>query len=168
MIIDFRDLRKNDGLLVKHEELQIPEIASAHVQVEELSPADVQVEARLVDDVCTVNGNVRYSVTYNCTRCLEPFVAKQETVLFEEFTEDARRVNDDVHLAPQGIAELDPWVEQAIHLDIEFFPVCKSDCRGLCPVCGVNRNHQDCNCDVTTIDPRLAALSDLLSTDESE
>lgn len=169
MIIDYRDLRKHDGTLAKHEELLLPEIAQTHNQVEDISPADVAIKAQLVDDeLCTTEGSVKYSVTYECSRCLEPFVADAETRLFEEFTDNEQRATDEIHFAKDGMIQMDPWVQQSIHLDLEFFPVCKPDCLGLCPVCGVNRNHETCNCDVRTIDPRLAALSDLLSTDESE
>jgi uncharacterized protein len=168
VIIDYRDVRKHDGVLAAHGEILVPEIVGTHAQVEDVSPLDVSVTAHLVNHLCTVGGTAKYSVTYGCTRCLEPFVAHQETELFEEFTDDKSQVSEDIHQAPDGILVLDPWVVQSIHLDLEFFPVCRSDCRGLCPVCGVNRNEHECTCEVRTVDPRLAALSDLLSTDESE
>ncbi|QSO49524.1 YceD family protein [Alicyclobacillus mengziensis] len=168
MIIDYRDVRKHDGVLAKHEQVLVPEVAKTHTQVENVSPLDVRVNAQLVNHLCKVEGTVKYSVTYLCTRCLESFVAHQETELFEEFTEDKNQVTEEVHHAPDGIAVLDPWIEQSLNLDLEFFPVCRSDCRGLCPVCGINRNEHECNCDVRTVDPRLGVLSDLLSTDESE
>ena len=168
MIIDYRDVRKHDGVLAKHEQVLVPEVAKTHAQVENVSSLDVRVNAQLVKHLCKVEGTAQYSVTYLCTRCLEPFVALQETELFEEFTEDKHQVTEEVHHALDGIAVLDPWIEQSLNLDLEFFPVCQSDCRGLCPVCGINRNEHECDCDVRTVDPRLAALSDLLSTDESE
>lgn len=168
MIIDYREVRKQDGLLVKHEELAVSDIVSTHSQVEAISPADVEAQAQLMEALCTVKGKVSYSVTYQCARCLESFEAREKTSLLEEFTGDARQATDEVHLAQDGIVDLAPFVKQSIHLHLEVFPVCKSDCQGLCPVCGINRNDETCNCDVRTIDPRLAALSDLLSEDQSE
>ena len=40
--------------------------------------------------------------------------------------------------------------------------LCKDDCRGLCPDCGKDLNLGDCGCQKKEVDPRLAALADLL------
>ena len=37
--------------------------------------------------------------------------------------------------------------------------LCKEECRGLCPVCGVDRNVESGECDTDTVGPRLAALT---------
>lgn len=42
------------------------------------------------------------------------------------------------------------WVEVALALPVKF--VCREDCRGLCPVCGVNRNTAPCTCPEEVID----------------
>jgi uncharacterized protein len=31
-------------------------------------------------------------------------------------------------------------------LELPIAPVCKEDCKGLCPTCGQNRNEVDCGC----------------------
>src|SRR6266850_1290713 len=46
-------------------------------------------------------------------------------------------------------------------LALPMKPLCREDCRGLCPVCGANRNVAPCTCDTRPPDPRLAALRDL-------
>jgi uncharacterized protein len=38
--------------------------------------------------------------------------------------------------------------------------LCRDDCKGLCPQCGVNRNHKSCECGGTS-DPRWDALRKL-------
>ena len=43
--------------------------------------------------------------------------------------------------------------------------LCKSDCKGLCPVCGQNLNEGTCTCNTFVPDPRLAALESLLKND---
>jgi uncharacterized protein len=42
-------------------------------------------------------------------------------------------------------------------------PLCRDDCRGLCPVCGIDRNRHSCRCTREWEDPRLAALKQLKS-----
>lgn len=39
--------------------------------------------------------------------------------------------------------------------------LCKDDCKGICPVCGKNRNDGDCGCDTFIPDPRMAAIQDV-------
>ena len=46
-------------------------------------------------------------------------------------------------------------------LALPMKPLCREDCRGLCRVCGANRNTAPCTCDPRPPDPRLAALRDL-------
>lgn len=45
---------------------------------------------------------------------------------------------------------------------------CRSDCKGLCPVCGADLNAGPCGCDVSRSDPRLAVLAKLLHSPDEE
>lgn len=55
---------------------------------------------------------------------------------------------------------------ETLMLELPMQPVCKPACRGLCPVCGVDRNQHDCGCRVDEVDPRLQALKGLLEAKE--
>jgi uncharacterized protein len=60
------------------------------------------------------------------------------------------------------LLDLAPVVRDACILDLPLAPLCRADCAGLCPECGVNRNLEQCACDAPT-DPRwdsLRALSE--------
>jgi uncharacterized protein len=46
-------------------------------------------------------------------------------------------------------------------LSIPLKVLCKDDCKGLCPRCGINLNDTSCSCDTTDTDPRWAPLSKL-------
>lgn len=50
------------------------------------------------------------------------------------------------------------WQNAALELPAKV--LCHDGCRGICPTCGANRNHQACTCDRAERDPRLAALAD--------
>ncbi|MBI3635882.1 MAG: DUF177 domain-containing protein, partial [Candidatus Rokubacteria bacterium] len=52
-------------------------------------------------------------------------------------------------------------VETETSLALPMKPLCRPDCRGLCPLCGGNRNVVSCTCETRPPDPRLAALRDL-------
>lgn len=51
------------------------------------------------------------------------------------------------------------WEEFSLALPIK--PLCGEDCKGLCPVCGINRNSETCSCESERGDPRLEVLRGL-------
>jgi uncharacterized protein len=74
---------------------------------------------------------------------------------------DESDVDDEV----LGIAEyrddkidLREVVREQLYLALPMKPLCREDCKGLCPVCGVNRNRETCTCQQEWVDPRRAAL----------
>jgi uncharacterized protein len=48
------------------------------------------------------------------------------------------------------------------YLALPMKPLCKDDCKGLCPLCGANWNRDTCTCKAEWVDPRLAVLKKLL------
>lgn len=169
MKIDFRDLRvdENQHMELK-ESVAFPGFAEKYAQVVSLSPVEATAGAVLDKRVCHVDGTLDYTVNYVCSRCLEPFDHKQRTRLSEDFTDDEGHVNDETHYAEGGAVDVNPYIEESIQLDLEFFPICQEDCKGLCPVCGINRNEATCSCNMERTDPRLEALRGLLSDADSE
>lgn len=123
----------------------------------------------------TITGNVsneagivmlRYDASFTlrfpCDRCLEEFdrdyhLSFEEVIVAEESAEHEEYIP-----APGGQLDLDELCFADILLQLPTKQLCKEDCQGLCPVCGCNRNHTDCNCKSKEVDPRLAVLSELL------
>jgi uncharacterized metal-binding protein YceD (DUF177 family) len=56
--------------------------------------------------------------------------------------------------------DLEPLFREQFILAIPFAPLCREDCKGLCPQCGTDLNTGTCACE-KPIDPRLAALKGL-------
>jgi len=56
--------------------------------------------------------------------------------------------------------DLEPLFREQFVLAIPYAPLCREDCKGLCPQCGIDRNTGTCSCE-KPIDPRLAALKGL-------
>jgi uncharacterized protein len=72
-----------------------------------------------------------------------------------------------------GIAEyrddkidLTEVVREQLYLALPMKPLCREDCKGLCPVCGVNRNRETCTCQEVWVDPRMAALKKWKTSNE--
>ncbi len=56
--------------------------------------------------------------------------------------------------------DLEPLFREQFVLAVPYAPLCREDCRGLCPQCGIDLNTGTCACE-KPIDPRLAALKGL-------
>lgn len=83
----------------------------------------------------------------------------------DEFADaDVAEIDVAVVRVEKGVAEINPaallWEEFLLSLPVK--PQCKADCKGLCPVCGKNRNEDACHCDNSEDDPRLSALRGLI------
>jgi len=58
--------------------------------------------------------------------------------------------------------DLDPIVREQVLLALPVSVLCREDCKGLCSVCGQDRNEKDCgHAGRTEVDVRLAKLKDI-------
>ena len=62
--------------------------------------------------------------------------------------------------------DLGEVVREQLYLALPMKPLCQEDCKGLCPVCGVNRNRETCTCQQEWVDPRMAALKEWKTRNE--
>ena len=103
-----------------------------------------------------------------CRRCLievTSSVHEEVHLLFAESGVDEAD-EDDVFPIAAGARELDlrPAVREEWLLAIPQFPLCRDDCKGLCPTCGIDRNTGACEC-APVADPRWASLRDVRGSD---
>lgn len=63
---------------------------------------------------------------------------------------------------PEGRLDLLEVAREAIFLQLPQRPLCATDCKGLCPTCGVNRNGLECACVEGSLDLRMEPLRELL------
>ncbi len=126
---------------------------------------DITVALRLesLNDGITAAGEVRAPWSGTCRRCLDELsgvaVAAVEELYQRELTdEDAFAIEDNQ-------LDLVPMVREAILLELDTELVCRDDCAGLCPVCGIDRNTSTCDCVTEVRDERWAALDGLVLDD---
>jgi uncharacterized protein len=55
----------------------------------------------------------------------------------------------------------EPLVAEQVQLELPTRPLCREECRGLCPNCGGDRNERACECESEASDPRWSALAEL-------
>jgi len=117
-----------------------------------------------------VSGTVQLSLTLTCSRCLSPFVYHLKADFSEEYVAAASKAHDPdlaemLDAAPTysgDAVDITELVTESILLEIPMRPLCRSDCKGICPECGQLLNNGTCQCDRHQPDPRLAVLADLL------
>ena len=116
-------------------------------------------------------GRLHTTLELKCSRCLEPFavpVDQEFDLRYQPHTANAgegeREIEeDDLTTAFYEHDEIDLgqlMVEQ-FYLSLPMKPLCADDCKGLCPVCGINLNRGTCACQPAWEDPRLAVLKKL-------
>lgn len=104
-------------------------------------------------------GRVRTEVRVTCRRCLEAVTAEVDDAVRLLFTEDEDNDDPAAVTIPPRAAELDlaGVIREALILAVPEYPLCRDDCRGLCPRCGADLNDGPCGCRLEA-DPRWAAL----------
>lgn len=130
-----------------------------------MEPVTVDIEVAFNGQMYVARGRVTTKLQVFCSRCLEPSMVEVDNVLDLNMIDAENRktdeLKDDALLVEQDEVDIEPAVVEAIFAIIPLNPLCKLDCLGLCPVCGVNRNQQDCRCREDNIDPRWEALKKL-------
>ena len=164
------DLRINAVELLRHPG------ATRHLETT-VPPADIDVhDDRLRGDIAiavdvtssidgvVVHGTVSTPWRGQCRRCLTDVEGTSVSVVDELFQQHPQH-EDAVEITGDQI-DLGPVVREYVLLDLPDAPLCKDDCAGICPNCGVDRNSTTCDCDASTTDPRWSALENLKLDDE--
>lgn len=96
-----------------------------------------------------------------CVRCLEKFEQPLRSTLTELYAFDHRSMTESNLLVPEnGQIDLEPLLREYALLEIPIKPLCKPDCKGLCPVCGEDLNLTDCGHERPGSPAPLVALGD--------
>jgi uncharacterized protein len=129
-------------------------------------PVEVEVRYYRLGADLMFHGRFTGAVSGTCARCLEayPFSVEQDfTYVLKPAGGETGRAElseEDLSLSSYHGDEVDlsPLVREALLLSLPTRPLCKEDCAGLCPHCGVNRNTTTCSCHDEWTDPRLEVL----------
>lgn len=101
-------------------------------------------------DGVVLTGEVRASLSAECSRCLEPFVLEITGTLEGLYTtpEKATELPEGQEWEPvgTGVIDLAPAIEAAVRIELPFAPLHDPECLGICPECGCDRNVEACEC----------------------
>lgn len=129
--------------------------------------AEVSVQLRLdsLSDGIVVDGVLRTPWIGVCRRCLVDTSGVAESDVHELYQKVVTATDAFEMIGDQ--LDLRPLVRELVLLDAPSTPLCRPDCAGLCPTCGVDRNTQTCECEPPPVDPRWSALDALKGSVES-
>ena len=116
-------------------------------------------------------GRVQTTLELPCSRCLEPFTWSVDAAFDLRYQPHSTNAGegeteveeDDLTTAfyEHDAIDLGHLMREQMYLALPMKPLCRDDCRGLCPTCGANLNLGTCGCKNDWEDPRLAVLKKL-------
>lgn len=118
-------------------------------------------------------GEVSSQVRVQCSRCAREIELDLEGVTdfiirthsADDLDESGATDDEDYVYAHSttDVADVTDMVRQALMLALPMKPLCREDCKGLCPVCRANLNERTCSCVKKRSDPRWDGLRNLLN-----
>ena len=135
---------------------------------EVLPGADVEVRLVLTSFLGGImaTGTVVAPWRATCRRCATELGGALEVDVAERFSPGAGPDDDEAYPIVDDEIDLGDLVRDAVVLDLPLAPLCREDCKGLCGVCGTDRNEAACGCEPDR-DPRWATLDALRVPDQA-
>jgi uncharacterized protein len=132
------------------------------------APVNFNGTAELLGEEIRIRGHLSTRLESSCDRCLgaveipiscdfDLFYRPEQTIAKEEEIEVPTGEMEVGFFSGDGIEIADVATEQVI-LSVPMKVICSTECRGLCPDCGVNRNLTRCDCAPRQQDSPFASL----------
>jgi uncharacterized protein len=173
LVLDTRDLPRRPGAL-RVVERSVPAPADLGLELIGVPPGtelDLRLRLESVSEGVLVSGTISGPVAGECGRCLRPIgdtleVTIQELYAYAHSTTDETTDEDEVGRLQGDLIDLEPALRDAVVLALPSNPVCREDCPGLCPECGVPLDELPEGHTHQQLDPRWAALSQMKTSEE--
>ena len=106
---------------------------------------DILIDCKLrrIDKEIITDTEVRTYRNITCSRCLEQ--------VRQEVKQNFKKYYNIDNLGEY--LDLDKDIREEVLLNFPMKVLCKPDCKGICPKCGVNLNQQECKCEKIKINP---------------
>ena len=169
MRLDLEKLEESGGRFA--EVYEIGQLLFDDSDLRVTSPVEVRGRIRRRKGEAELIGELHTQVAISCGRCLKPVELPVDVNFDERFVqavswreeEQHELHSEDLNLSvfDGETIELDDLVKEEILLALPGHVLCGEECRGLCAICGIDRNTATCNCETKPIDSRWEKLRDL-------
>ena len=122
-----------------------------------------------------VGGRVTARAQVECDRCLKSVDLPIDSEFKLEYvTVEDYRAQQAVELTEEDLdlsvfdgeaIDIDELVTEELLLAVPDQVLCSESCKGMCAVCGVNKNSTECECETQEVDPRWAGLEKLVNSE---
>lgn len=156
--------RWHETLEIDIDELERPEILA-------LGSVEWGGEVTYAAPAFHVHADYRFELTQACSRCLRPVVmpvAGSCDLLVSVGAASAASGEHQLHeedlgqvTVPDERLDTRSLLVEQLQLEVPMHPLCRPDCRGLCPHCGAELDAGPCGCQTSAGDPRWEALASL-------
>src|SRR5690606_30588051 len=168
MVLDTRDLPRSPGAMrVVERVIRAPAaLGLGLIRVPEGSDLTLTARMESVTEGVLVSADLSVQITGECGRCLREIsdrlpVEFQELYAYEHSTTDETADPDEVGRMQGDLIDLEPALRDAVVLALPNHPLCREDCPGLCPECGVHWDDLPAGHSHQQVDPRWSALEQL-------
>jgi uncharacterized protein len=173
LVLDTRELPRRPGVM-RAVERTVPAPLDLGVELIGVQTgAELVLRLRLesVSEGVLVSGTVFAPVEGECGRCLRPVsetieVSLQELYAYEHSATDETTDAEEVGRLQDDLIDLEPALRDAVVLALPTNPLCRVDCPGLCPDCGVPFDELPNDHSHDQVDQRWAALSKFKTSEE--
>ncbi len=140
MKIDLKQIAEGEKVILtvsedpKALDIEVPGIAASE-------PIEISAEAIRLKETFDIDVNLSSKVTIECGLCL----TRTQISIAKNFRLDYQISKHDTAV------DITEDIRQEFMLAYPLKPLCKADCKGLCPACGKNLNEGQCNCKIQEI-----------------
>jgi uncharacterized protein len=165
LVIDTHELGRGAGrmMLVQRTAEAPAELGIEVIGVPQGSPVEFDLKLESVVEGVLLTGTAEVRLAGQCVRCLTDLtdtavVDFQELYVYPGNESGDAETEDEIRHLEGDLLDLEPVLRDSVVLDLPFQPLCRPDCRGLCPECGADLNQDPEHGHDAPIDPRWSGL----------
>ena len=151
MIIELPKLHFEGEQVTGEEPAELLKLGDAAL-IQSVGPIQYGLFVQLVGHELVVQGQISTVLAATCGRCAEIF---STNLMISDFLRTFE-VTDG-----QEAVDVTDDIREEVLLNLPHYPLCSTECKGLCPQCGGNLNIKPCKCRAKTSDLRWSGLDDL-------
>ncbi|MBI5874522.1 MAG: DUF177 domain-containing protein [Deltaproteobacteria bacterium] len=136
-----------------------------------LSPVSADLTLLKSEGEIFVRGDMTAPLKLQCARCLKEVEHRINSRIDIVYTLTPEHKAKEKELTLEDVGadylegdeiDINAVLVEQLSLDTPMQPVCRPDCKGLCPKCGADLNQRECSCIVTEhTDQKFAMLKEL-------